>query len=122
SALRLPPSAFRASTVSSVEQSNTSIIVGDRAIIKLFRSLKPGVHPDVEVTRFLTARAGFRNTPKLLASARFEDATGSFVAAMMQELVAGSSDAWSFALERGRDYFAAPNDRDVPIRFLADAR
>jgi trehalose synthase-fused probable maltokinase len=112
-----------ATRVGAAEQSNTSILAGDRAIIKLFRTLRRGVHPDVEVTRFLTARAGFANTPKLLAEARFEDAGGTMVAAMMQELVAGASDAWAHTLERGKDYFTAPKAQREPAnRFLEDAR
>jgi trehalose synthase-fused probable maltokinase len=103
------------------EQSNTSIVVGDRAMIKLFRTLQPGVHPDVEVTRFLTTRADFAHTPRLLAWARFEDERGSTTAAMMQEYLAGSSDAWRYALERGRDYFAAPRGKDVVNRFVGGA-
>ena len=62
-----------ATRVGSAEQSNTSIIIGDRAILKLFRRLAPGQNPDVEVTRFLTTRAGFANTPALYAELRFED-------------------------------------------------
>lgn len=112
-----------ATRLGAAEQSNTSILAGDRAIVKLFRTLRRGVHPDVEVTRFLTARAGFANTPKLLGEARFEDADGIMVAAMMQELVAGASDAWAYTLERGKEYFAAPKtQRDPPNRFLEDAR
>ena len=109
--------------VGSAEQSNTSIFVGDRAIIKLFRLLRPGIHPDVEVTRFLTKRAGFPNTPKLLGEAQFEDANGMTVAAMMQELVAGASDAWSYTVERGKPYFAAPKSQRDPVNsFVEDAR
>jgi maltose alpha-D-glucosyltransferase/alpha-amylase len=112
-----------ATRVGSTEQSNTSIVVGDRAIIKLFRTLRVGVHPDVELTRFLTTRAHFPNTPRLLGDARFEDANGSTVAAMMQELVAGASDAWSYALERGKRYFDAPASQRDPVNdFIGDAR
>jgi maltose alpha-D-glucosyltransferase/alpha-amylase len=112
------PNAEEPTAVASAEQSNTSIIVGQNAIVKLFRMLKPGIHPDVEVTRFLTTRAGFANTPRLLSSATLGDAT----AAMMQEFIPGSQDAWSYALERGRDYFAAPKGKDLPNRFVDDAR
>lgn len=103
------------------EQSNTSIIAGDRAIVKLFRTLQTGIHPDVEVTRFLTTRAGFANTPRLLGVARFEDAAGATTAAMMQEFLPGSTDAWSFALDQSREYFTAPREREPPNRFVADA-
>jgi trehalose synthase-fused probable maltokinase len=117
------PLDTEATWVGSAEQSNTSIVVGDRAIIKLFRTLRPGVHPDVEVTRFLTTRGAFANTPKLLGEARFEDGATSTVAAMMQEFVAGSTDAWSYALERGKDYFTAPKAQREPVnRFIEDAR
>ncbi len=110
------------STVGSAEQSNTSIVVGDAAILKLFRTLKPGVHPDVEVTRFLTRRAGFENTPALWASIEFDDAGERTTAGMLQEFLPASSDAWSYALDRGRAYFTAPPRGDAPNDFIADAR
>jgi maltose alpha-D-glucosyltransferase/alpha-amylase len=116
------PIGDTATRLGSAEQSNTSIIAGDRAIIKLFRMLRPGIHPDVEVTRFLTTRAGFANTPRLLGEASLEKGGEVMTAAMMQELVPGASDAWSYALERGRPYFAAPKGRDVPNAFVDDAR
>jgi maltose alpha-D-glucosyltransferase/alpha-amylase len=111
-----------ATKVGSAEQSNTSIVVGDRAIIKLFRALRAGIHPDVEVTRFLTTQADFTNTPKLLGSARFESNGESMIAAMMQSFVAGSSDAWSYALEKAKPYFTSPKGKDLPNTFVDDAR
>src|SRR5690606_11610230 len=41
-----------------VEQSNTSVVLGDRLILKLYRHLEPGENPDLEVSAFLTD-AGF---------------------------------------------------------------
>jgi len=117
--------------VGSAEQSNTSIVIGDVAILKLFRMLKPGVHPDVEVTRFLTTRARFPYTPALLATVRFGGGTEqsdestpgeSTVAGMVQTYLRESTDAWSYALDRGREYFTAPIDRDPPNHFVPDAR
>jgi trehalose synthase-fused probable maltokinase len=109
-------------TLGSAEQSNTSIIVGQSAILKLFRALKPGVHPDVEVTRFLTTRAAFANTPALLATIEFDDDGERTTAGMLQEFLPGSSDAWTYALERGRAYFTAPAGREAPNVFAADAQ
>ena len=58
----------------SGEQSNTSILLGEHMILKLYRQLQPGTHPEVEVGRFLTEVAGFRNTPPLLGSVEHVDA------------------------------------------------
>ncbi len=83
------------------EQSNTSIIFGDRAILKLFRRLEPGINPDVELGRFLTMRARFPHTPQLLGTITL--ATGHeepAVAGMLQRFLPGSRDAWEYALER----------------------
>ncbi|HSQ31241.1 MAG TPA: hypothetical protein VLN49_15380 [Gemmatimonadaceae bacterium] len=110
------------STVGSAEQSNTSVIFGERAIFKLFRLLKPGIHPDVEVTRFLTSRAHFPHTPALLASAWFDDGSERTIAGMLQEFFPGSTDAWSYTLEHARAYFAAPPAHDAPNPSLADAK
>src|SRR5262249_53087183 len=38
----------------SVEQSNSSMIVGDVAMLKLFRRVSAGPHPEAEMGRYLT--------------------------------------------------------------------
>jgi maltokinase len=44
------------------EQSNSSLVFGNRLILKLFRLLEPGENPELEVTRAL-AGAGFSACP-----------------------------------------------------------
>ncbi len=114
--------ADRSTSLGSAEQSNTSIVIGGRAIYKLFRTLSPGVHPDVEVTRFLTTTARFANTPAFLAETRIEIGDAVITTGMLQEYLTGSTDAWSFALDRGRPYFAAPENRDPTNNLVDDAR
>jgi trehalose synthase-fused probable maltokinase len=95
--------------VASGEQSNTSILIGELAILKLFRRLEAGEHPDVEVTRFLTLDAGFPNTPTLLGVIRLESSnTEPTIAGMLQEFLPNSIDAWKWTLEQGREYFDRP--------------
>jgi len=115
------PGGEIATTVGSAEQSNTSIVIGDRAIYKLFRALTPGVHPDVEVARFLATTARFPNTPALLADTRIEAGEDVITTGILQEYLAGSTDAWSFALDRGRAYFAA-SAKEPSNEFLPHAR
>ena len=110
-----------ATRLGAAEQSNTSIIVGDRAILKLFRRLEPGENPDVEIARFLATHTTFTGTPALLGDVRFEDERGSSGAGMLQRFVPGSGDAWHYALERARPYVAAPRGAEPRNDFAADA-
>jgi maltose alpha-D-glucosyltransferase/alpha-amylase len=107
--------------VGSAEQSNTSVILGEQGILKLFRKLEQGENPDVELTRFLTIEAEFPHTPSLLGVVRFEDGGTPTVGGMLQEFLPKSADAWSYALECARPYFKAPKERDAPNTFLPDA-
>jgi maltose alpha-D-glucosyltransferase/alpha-amylase len=108
--------------VGSAEQSNTSIIYGDRAILKLFRRLEVGENPDVEIGRFLTTRTSFRGTPALLGSVRLDGANGSSVSAILQAFVAGSRDAWAHALDSARQCLGAPEGQEPPTAFADEAR
>ena len=49
----------------SAEQSNSSLIVGDAVMLKIFRRIAGGPHPEAEMGRYLTEQ-GFANTPPLL--------------------------------------------------------
>ena len=117
--LVIPPTAQL--RVGSAEQSNTSLVIGDQAILKLFRKLEQGEHPDVELTRFLTLDARFPHTPALLGVARFEDGGRVTVAGMLQEFLPGSRDAWAYALAKGRPYFQAAREGNPANEFVADA-
>ncbi len=55
--------------VISTEQSNTSLVYGETAILKLFRRLEPGLNPDVEVHDALRRRRT-RTSPRCWATSR----------------------------------------------------
>jgi len=77
-----------------VEQSNTSVTIGDRLILKLYRRLDPGENPEIEVGTFLES-VGCEVTPRMAGAVRFLDGEGTAAAAaMLQERVAATGDAW----------------------------
>lgn len=93
------------SFVSRAEQSNTSIIYGDRYILKLFRKLEPGINPDIEIGSFLTQR-GFKNTPEVLGQIEYQPKIGEpSAAAILQQFVRNQGDAWSYTLKSLGSFF-----------------
>ena len=93
-------------TVLKREQSNTSIVYGDRLILKLIRRVTEGLNPDLEIGRFLTEEAEFAFTPPLAGALQLRRGRGD--AAMLgiaQGLVPNEGDAWSYALDSLARYF-----------------
>jgi trehalose synthase-fused probable maltokinase len=82
-----------------VEQSNTSVALGDRLLLKIYRLLEPGINPEVEVLIFLTEH-GFAHAPVAAGSLCYvtNDAEPA-TAGILQSLVAAQGDAWSWMLE-----------------------
>jgi len=103
------------SHLSSAEQSNTSIIYGDKFILKLFRHLQPGENPDVEIGRFLTEVAHFpRIAPFLGEIAVNSPSGGKTTLAMLQGLVANQGDGWQWFLGQLSAYFASVASLPAP--------
>jgi maltose alpha-D-glucosyltransferase / alpha-amylase len=83
-----------------VEQSNSSIMMGDQIILKAYRKLAYGVQPELEIGRFLTEEAGYTNTPPLLgAIERFEPDGRSTALAAAFGLVRNQGDGWQYTTE-----------------------
>ena len=77
-----------------VEQSNTSVVVGDRVLLKVLRKLEVGLSPEVEMGRFL-AMHGFRSTPQLLAAMSLEGPSASELA-LLYTFVPNHGDGWAW--------------------------
>jgi maltose alpha-D-glucosyltransferase/alpha-amylase len=91
----------------SAEQSNTSILYGDRFILKLLRRQEPGLNPDAEIGQYLTDRAHFERVPPFAGLIEYqprEDAAPSILA-MLQGLVANEGDGWTWTTEELERYF-----------------
>lgn len=82
----------------SAEQSNSSLIIGDVAMVKLIRHIFPGIHPEVEMTRYLT-KVGYKNTAPLLGEvARIAPDGSRFTLILVQGAIRNQGDAWTWML------------------------
>jgi maltokinase len=97
------------------EQSNSSLVFGNRLILKLFRLLEPGENPELEVTRALAA-AGFEACAAPLG---WIEGLGSTLG-ILQRFYPGSVDGWRLATERVADHYEAEDGE--PGNFADDAR
>ncbi len=85
--------------VVGAEQSNSSIIFGDRLIMKLFRRVQGGVNPDLEIGQFLTEH-GYFNSPPVAGSVELAAGEGEpATLAILQAYVPNQGDAWKYTLE-----------------------
>jgi maltose alpha-D-glucosyltransferase/alpha-amylase len=80
------------------EQTNSTLLIDRTAVIKLFRRLVPGVHPEAEMSRYLTEH-GFTGAPALLGDIIREDPDGtSYAVAIVQRFVENQGDGWVWTL------------------------
>jgi maltose alpha-D-glucosyltransferase/alpha-amylase len=85
------------------EQSNSTALVDDKFVVKIYRKLDNGINPEVEVGRFLTDVVGFANTPALLGSVELTGPDIQAAVAIVHAFVGNQGDAWtvsSAALDR----------------------
>jgi maltose alpha-D-glucosyltransferase/alpha-amylase len=84
-------------TVSAIEreQSNSSVIVDAKYVVKILRRVTPGIHPEIEVGRFLVDVAHFQNAPALLGTVELAADGNRTALAVVHEFIENQGDAWS---------------------------
>src|SRR5262249_37793615 len=92
----------------AAEQSNSSVVFENRAILKLFRKVDAGPNPELEITDFLTRQTTFRGAPRLAGSIAHEvSREDPITLAVLHEFVPNWGDAWTVTQRRLADYYAA---------------
>ena len=83
-----------------VEQSNTSVVYGDRMILKLFRRLEEGLNPDLKIGRFLTEKTNFAHISRVTGALEYQRRKNRPMSlAILQGFVANEGDAWQYTLD-----------------------
>jgi trehalose synthase-fused probable maltokinase len=96
-----------------VDQSNTSIVLGERLIVKCYRRLEPGTHPEIEVGDALTNRVGFPHVPAYAGTLcyRHQDDDEPTTMLLLQAFVPDGEDGWEGILGRLVEATHAPAGR-----------
>jgi maltose alpha-D-glucosyltransferase/alpha-amylase len=89
-----------APTLLGAEQSNSSLLFGNRLILKLFRRLEAGLNPDLEIGTFLSEKTSFRNNPPVVGHLEYRARDGEpMTLGLLQGYVVNQGDAWQYTLD-----------------------
>ena len=103
------------------EQSNTSIAYGDRFILKIYRRIEAGIHPEIEMGNFLAERA-FPHIAPLTGSLEYRPEAGeSMAVGALHAFVQNQGDAWDYTLDSLSQFLEAALARKDSEYTAADA-
>ncbi len=77
------------------EQSNSTALVRNHYVVKLFRRIEPGVNPEIEIGRFLTETVAFPHIPPLLGTVELIENGERSAVAVVHRFIENQGDAWT---------------------------
>jgi maltokinase len=80
------------------EQSNSSVVLDDRLVLKVFRRIQPGINPELEMLRFLAAH-DFENIAAMLGWYGYTGELMDATLGVMQPFIEDARDGWTLALD-----------------------
>lgn len=102
------------------DQSNTSIVLGEARVVKCYRRLLPGTHPEPELLSGLT-RVGSRRAPRFAGALVRRSGEGEENLLCAYAYVPGESVGWENLIARIRDALSA-DDAGTLDRLVGVAR
>jgi maltose alpha-D-glucosyltransferase/alpha-amylase len=104
----------------TAEQSNSSLVIDDAVMLKIFRRISTGEHPEAEMGRYLTAN-NFTNAPALLGEVyRVEPDGRRHALAVAQAFVRNQGDAWTWARNQFDRAFESTATREASAHTRLD--
>jgi trehalose synthase-fused probable maltokinase len=94
------------------EQSNSSLVLDEAVIVKLFRRVESGANPELELNRLLT-NEGFESIPAHVGEILYEGETDEteIDLAIAQQLIVDAVDGWSETLAHVRRLYDAADEK-----------
>jgi maltose alpha-D-glucosyltransferase/alpha-amylase len=105
------------------DQSNTSVVLGERLLLKAYRCLQAGLNPELELVAYLSEEAGFPAIAPLAGYVELVSATdGVATVALLQEYIPNAVDAYEWLAETLTGWLLAPGVVSVEYatEFAAD--
>ncbi|MFC0604817.1 trehalose synthase [Winogradskyella pulchriflava] len=110
---------YESSRYMGMEQSNTSIVYNEKYVLKFFRRIYADRNPDYEMSRFLSDKKDFKNTPAYLGSIQIKDSDNTNITiGLMQEMVENQGDAWEYMLKELHKVFSNLEYKSIKISEL----
>ncbi|MEJ2113195.1 MAG: trehalose synthase [Flavobacteriaceae bacterium] len=107
---------YESSRFMGLEQSNTSIVYNEKYVLKFFRRIYSDKNPDYEMSRFLSDKKDFKNTPSYLGSINVVDSDNEYITiGLMQELVPNEGDAWEYMQKELHKVFSNLEYKNINI-------
>ncbi|MBT8318041.1 MAG: trehalose synthase [Lutibacter sp.] len=111
--------SYESSRFMGLEQSNTSIVYNEKYVLKFFRRIYANKNPDYEMSRFLSEKKEFKNTPRFLGSISIVDSEKiQITIGLMQEMVENQGDAWDYMLKEVSRVFSNLNEKNIDVHVL----
>ncbi|WP_242092462.1 trehalose synthase [Aestuariivivens sediminicola] len=109
-------SSYESSRFMGLEQSNTSLVYNERYVLKFFRRIFADKNPDYEMSRFLSEKKGFKNTPAYLGSINLVDSDGvNITIGLMQEMIPNEGDAFDYSLRELHKVFSNLEYKNIAV-------
>jgi maltose alpha-D-glucosyltransferase / alpha-amylase len=87
-------------------QNNFSFLYGDRLILKLFRHVEEGIHPDYEIGCYLAEKTKFPCTVPVIGSLGYQPEKGEAMTfGILHGFIPNEGDAWQYTLDALARYF-----------------
>jgi trehalose synthase-fused probable maltokinase len=107
---------YENSRLLGIDQSNTSIEYNGKYYLKIFRRLFQDVNPDLELTKYLSDDAGFKNAPSYACSISWKKKGYSIISVgLMQGKIENQGEAWSLMLRDVKSFFERIDENKIRV-------